>query len=37
MKLAGKAIPGIAVAFNAVENERETRALAKDAMRFYGG
>lgn len=36
-KLAGKAIPGIAMAFNAVTNERETRALAKDAMRFYGG
>ncbi|MGI8593932.1 MAG: EcsC family protein [Solirubrobacteraceae bacterium] len=36
-KLAGKAIPGFAIAFNAVTNERETRALAKDAMRFYGG
>ena len=36
-KLAGKAIPGFAIAFNAVTNERETRALAKEAMRFYGG
>jgi len=36
-KLAGKAIPGFAIAFNAVTNERETRALAKDTMRFYGG
>ena len=36
-KLAGKAIPGIAIAFNAVSDERETRALGKDAMRFYGG
>lgn len=36
-KLAGKAIPGFAIAFNAVSNERETRALGKDAVRFYGG
>jgi EcsC protein family len=36
-KLAAKAIPGFAIAFNAVANERETRALGKDAMRFYGG
>jgi EcsC protein family len=36
-KLAGRLIPGIAIAFNAVGNERSTRALAKRAMRFYGG
>ncbi len=36
-KLAGKAIPGIAIAFNAISDERETRALGKDAIRFYGG
>jgi hypothetical protein len=36
-KMAAKAIPGFAIAFNAVTNERETRALAKDAMKFYGG
>lgn len=35
--LAGRAIPGFAIAFNALTNERETRAVAKDAMRFYGG
>ena len=36
-KLAGRVIPGVAVAFNAVGNERRTRALADKAMRFYGG
>src|SRR5215218_1832460 len=36
-KLAGRLIPGVAVAFNAVGNERRTRALADRAMRFYGG
>lgn len=36
-RLAGRMIPGFAIAFNALTNERETRALAKDAMRFYGG
>jgi hypothetical protein len=36
-KLAAKAIPFFAIGFNAVTNERETRALAKDAMKFYGG
>jgi hypothetical protein len=30
-------IPGIAVAFNAVANERDTRALADRAIKFYGG
>jgi hypothetical protein len=36
-KLAGRLIPGVAVAFNAIGNERRTRALADRAMRFYGG
>ncbi|HWI22756.1 MAG TPA: EcsC family protein, partial [Baekduia sp.] len=36
-KLAGKAIPGFAIAFNAYSNERETRRLANKAMSFYGG
>jgi hypothetical protein len=30
-------IPGVAIAFNAVANERETRELADRAARFYGG
>jgi len=36
-KLAGRAIPGVAIAFNAIGNERRTRALADRAIRFYGG
>jgi hypothetical protein len=36
-KLAGRLIPGIAIVFNSVGNERRTRALADRAMRFYGG
>ena len=36
-KLAGRLIPGVAVAFNAIGNERRTRALADKAIRFYGG
>ena len=36
-KLAGRVIPGVAIAFNAVGNERRTRALADTAIRFYGG
>jgi hypothetical protein len=36
-KLAGRVIPGIAIAFNAIGNERRTRALADKAIRFYGG
>jgi hypothetical protein len=36
-KLAGRFIPGVAVAFNAIGNERRTRALADRAIRFYGG
>ncbi len=30
-------IPGVAIAFNAIANERETRELADRAARFYGG
>ncbi len=30
-------IPGVAIAFNAVANERETRELADRAAQFYGG
>lgn len=36
-KFAGRLIPGVAIAFNAVGNERRTRALADRAIRFYGG
>jgi len=36
-KLAGRIIPFAAIAFNAVGNERTTRALADRAIRFYGG
>jgi EcsC protein family len=36
-KLAGKVIPGVAILFNSVGNERRTRALADKAIRFYGG
>jgi hypothetical protein len=36
-KLAGRLIPGVAVAFNAVGNERNTRELADRAIEFYGG
>jgi hypothetical protein len=36
-RLAGRLIPFAAVAFNAVANERSTRALADRAIRFYGG
>jgi hypothetical protein len=36
-KLAGRLIPGVAVAFNAVGNERNTRELADRAIKFYGG
>jgi hypothetical protein len=34
---AFRLIPGLAMGFNAVSNERETRALADRAIRFYGG
>ena len=36
-KLAGRMIPGVAIAFNAIGNERRTRALADQSIRFYGG
>ncbi len=36
-KLAGRVIPGVAILFNAVGNERRTRVLADRAIRFYGG
>jgi hypothetical protein len=36
-RFAGRLIPGVAIAFNAVGNERSTRALADRAIRFYGG
>ena len=35
--LAGRMIPGFAIAFNAVVNRRDTNALAKRAIAFYGG
>ena len=36
-RFAGRLIPVAAVAFNAIANERDTRALADRAIRFYGG
>jgi hypothetical protein len=36
-RFAGRLIPIAAIAFNAVANERDTRALADRAIRFYGG
>jgi hypothetical protein len=36
-RAARRLIPGVAIAFNAVANERDTRALADRAIRFYGG
>jgi hypothetical protein len=36
-RVAFRLIPGVAIAFNAVANERDTRALADRAIRFYGG
>ena len=36
-RLAGRLIPGFAIAFNAIANERDTRALADRAIAFYGG
>jgi hypothetical protein len=35
--MAGRFIPGAAIIFNAVGNERATRALADRAIAFYGG
>lgn len=36
-KLAGRLIPGFAIAFNSVVNRRQTNDLAKRAILFYGG
>ena len=36
-KVAGRLIPGFAIAFNSVTNRRDTNALAKRAILFYGG
>jgi len=36
-KKVGRLIPGFAIAFNAVSNRRDTNALAKRAIKFYGG
>jgi hypothetical protein len=36
-RVAGRLIPGLAIMVNAVGNERDTRALADRAIRFYGG
>jgi hypothetical protein len=36
-KLIGRMIPGFAIAFNSVANRRDTNALAKRAILFYGG
>lgn len=36
-RLGARLIPGLAMAANAVGNERETRALADRAITFYGG
>jgi hypothetical protein len=36
-RAARRLIPGVGMAFNAVANERETRALADRAIAFYGG
>jgi hypothetical protein len=36
-RLGARLIPGLAIAVNAIGNERETRALADKAIRFYGG
>lgn len=36
-KVAGKLIPGFAIAFSAVSNRRDMNALGKKATAFYGG
>jgi len=36
-RVAGKLVPGLAVAVNAVGNSRDTRALGERAIAFYGG
>ena len=35
--IAGRMIPGFAIAYNAVANRRDTNALGKRAIAFYGG
>jgi hypothetical protein len=36
-RIAGRLIPFAAIAFNAIGNERETRALADKTIKYYGG
>jgi hypothetical protein len=36
-RFAFRLIPFAAIAFNAIGNERETRAMADEAIRYYGG
>jgi hypothetical protein len=36
-RFAGRLVPVVAIAFNAIGNERDTRALADRAVDFYGG
>jgi hypothetical protein len=36
-RLAGRLVPGFAIAFNAITNERDTRRLADRLIAFYGG
>jgi hypothetical protein len=36
-RFGGRLVPFVAVAFNAIGNERDTRALADRAIKFYGG
>jgi EcsC protein family len=36
-RLAGRLVPGFAILFNAVTNERDTRHLANRCIAFYGG
>lgn len=36
-RLAGRLVPGLAILTNSIGNERATRELADDAIRFYGG
>ena len=36
-RIAGRLVPGFAIAFNAIVNERDTRRLADRAIAFYGG
>ena len=36
-RFAGRLIPFAAIAFNAIGNERETRARADRTIKYYGG